>query len=169
MRGRSDAARAIIHLGGIGLHVSDELLEILNRKILLRDHQHRRSRGVHDRLEVGTRIIGQLWVETDACRLRSKVAHQQRIAIGLSLRDSGDADRTAGASDVLDHELLAERAAHVIGHEAGHHVGRPTGCEGDHQRDRSCGIAPLGLGSSCNEAEGRGESEKIAFHGFPSL
>jgi hypothetical protein len=49
------------------------------------------------------------------------------VAVGRRLGDAGDADGAARATDVLDDDLLAERAAHGLADEPGHGVGGPAG------------------------------------------
>ena len=51
--------------------------------------------------------------------------------------------RAAGAADVLDHQLLAERARHVLAEDAGDDVGRPAGRERHDHGDRLVGIVPI--------------------------
>ena len=140
MRGRADAAGAVIQLTGVRLHVGDELAEILHRQVVLRRDQHRRRGGVHDRREVGARVVGKVRVEPDACRLRAEIAHEQRVAVRRRAGDAGRRDRAAGAGHVLDDELLAERAAHVVGVDAGDDVGRAARRERHDDGDRALGI-----------------------------
>ena len=55
------------------------------------------------------------------------------------------ADRAAAAGDVLDHDLLTERLAHVLPENAREHVGRPARGERHHHGDRTGGVGLLRL------------------------
>ena len=80
--------------------------------------------------------------------MRAHVAHHDGVAVGLGLRAARDAGRATGAGDVLDHELLAERARHVLADDAGDDVGRPAGGERHDHGDWT-----LGVGGMCAAAE----------------
>jgi hypothetical protein len=52
-----------VELVGVGLHVSDELLEVLRREILARQDQDRRAGDQADGLEILRRMVGQLRIQ----------------------------------------------------------------------------------------------------------
>ena len=62
-----------------------------------------------------------------------------RVAVGRGAREAADADRAAGAADILDNHRLAERSAHLVGHDARGDVGRSARRERHDQRDRARG------------------------------
>ena len=95
-----------------------------------------------DRLEVLLAVVGQRLVERDVDRQRAHVGEQQRVAVGRRLRGLVDADRAAGAADILDDELLAERLAHRWHEHAGQRVGRTAGRE---RHDHGDGLGGIGL------------------------
>ncbi|MCY1250445.1 hypothetical protein D9M72_640900 [compost metagenome] len=64
-------------------------------------------------------------------------SHQDRVAVRIGARDIGRAEIAAGAGDVLDDHLLAEVFRHFLRDDAGDHVGRPAGGEGNDQCYRS--------------------------------
>ena len=67
----------------------------------------------------------------------AEIAHHHGVAVGRRLGDAGRADGAAGAGDVLDDDLGAERRAHLLGEDAREHVGRPAGGERHDHRDRT--------------------------------
>ena len=46
-----------VDLAGVGLHPGDEVLQIVGRKIFLRDHQLRIDRNQPDRLEILLQVV----------------------------------------------------------------------------------------------------------------
>jgi len=71
------------------------------------------------------------------------MADHQGVAVGRSLRDRARADGAGSAAAVIDYELLAERASHVLAKQARHDVVAAARREGTYDRDRTCWI---GLG-----------------------
>ena len=61
------------------------------------------------------------------------------VAVGRRAREPADADRAAGAADILDNHRLAERRAHFVGHDPRGDVGRSARRERHDQRDRTRG------------------------------
>ena len=119
----------------VGLDPGDELGEVLRRQRVAADHQHRIGRQLRDRLEIAQQIVGQR-VDRAVDHVRAPVADAQRVAVGCRFRDAADADAAGGAGDVFDDDILPERAAHMLGHQAPHHVGRAAGGERHHHGDR---------------------------------
>ena len=68
--------------------------------------------------------------------MRAGAAEAERVAVGRGLRDLARRDRAARAALVLDHDLLAERPAHLLGDDARHHVVAAAGGVGNDQGDR---------------------------------
>ena len=73
--------------------------------------------------------------------MRAHVAERQRIAIGIGACGSRRACRAAGTGDVLDDELLPERARELVRDDASGDVGRSAGGERHDYRHRASGIA----------------------------
>jgi len=68
--------------------------------------------------------------------------HRDGVAVGRRGQSAGDARGAAGAGDVLDDDLLAQRLGHVIADDAGDDVGRSAGGEG---HDHGDGPSRIGL------------------------
>ena len=84
-------------------------------------------------------LIGQLRIERDRGRMRAHVAGDRACSRRARALRAGRGGGAAGADDVLDHELLAERARHVLGDDARDDVGRPAGRERHDQGDGRVG------------------------------
>ena len=80
-------------------------------------------------------------VSTGAATCEPMLPASKRIAVGRRRGDAGAAERAAGAADVLDRHLVAERPAHVVGHDARDHVARPARRERHDDGDRPRRIA----------------------------
>ena len=65
---------------------------------------------------------------------------QHGIAVGRGTGGAAGSDHAAGAADVLDDELLAERLRHAVLDDARDRIGGAAGRERHHQRDRTAGI-----------------------------
>src|SRR6516225_6730473 len=59
------------------------------------------------------------------------------VTVGRGAREPPYPDRTAGAADILDDDHLAERGAHLVGHDPRRDIGRAAGWERHDQRDRT--------------------------------
>jgi hypothetical protein len=119
-------------------HVSDQRFEIIGRQRFLRHQQHRIDRDQADWREVGPQIEAD--IVDDAADVRVPLADIDRVTVGRCAREPADADRTAGAADIFHNHWLAERRAHLVGHDAGRHVGRSARRERHDQRDRARGV-----------------------------
>jgi hypothetical protein len=75
-----------------------------------------------------------------------EVAQHHGVAVRRRARDPRGADRAARPGHVLDHDLLAERLAHVLAENARQHVGRPAGRERHDHGDGPGGPGLLGGG-----------------------
>ena len=146
MRGRADAAGAVVKLSGVLLEIGDEFTEIFDRKVLLGDDQHRRRGRVHDWFEIGSRIVGELRIEPDASGLCAEVPHQQRVAVRSGLRDASCTCRAAGTGKIFYDNRLAERPAHMVRHQTCDDIRGAACCEWHDQRDRLRGVGCLGYG-----------------------
>jgi len=71
-----------------------------------------------DRHKIPHGIVFQVRSEYRRGHMRAHAAGKQRIAVGLRLRHTGAADRTAGAADILDHHGLPENFCHLVRHDA---------------------------------------------------
>ena len=87
-------------------------------------------------LEIGQAVIERPPVERLVDGKGRAVGQQQRIAVGRRLGDPRRAGHAAGAADILDDDLLAERLAHARAENARDGVDRPAGGKGHDQVDR---------------------------------
>ena len=125
----------------------------LRRHRRMHQHDQRAGRDQADRREILARVVADIGIERRIDRERAGAAEHERVAVGRGLRDRARRDRAAGAAAVLDHDLLAERLAHLLGDDARHHVVAAAGRVGHDQRDRPVGIV-LRRGRRCGR-EGR--------------
>ena len=149
-------------------HVGHELGEVLGRQVLLDDEHHGIGAAEADRIEVLQAVVGQRFVERDVDRQRAHVGEQQRVAVRRGLGGLVDTDRAAGAADIFDDELVAERLAHALPQHAGQRIGRAARGE---RHDHGDGLAGIGLRHGAGwqgEAGGQGRHQHCAsVHGSP--
>lgn len=110
MAGRADAGQGHVQRARLGLRQRDEFGQGagLNRRMR---HQEGRRRGqIGHRLEALYRVVSQIVVQRGIDRVAG-VAHKQRAAIGIGMRDRLRGDVAASAGLVIDHEGAA---AHVL-------------------------------------------------------
>ena len=86
--------------------------------------------------------------------MRAHVAGDQRIAVVGGVLGLGGSGGAAGADHILDHDLLAERARHMLADDAGNHVGRTACGKGNDQGDRPRGVI-LRQGAVALECKGK--------------
>ena len=149
MNAAADAGRGIGELARIGLGVGDQLLDVFRRHRRMH-HQHQRAGADQaDRLEILARVVADIAVERRIDRQRPGAAEHQRVAVRRGLGDRARRDRAARAAAVLDHDLLAEHRAHLVGGDTRHDVVAAAGRVGHHQRDRPVGVVALRRGRRC--------------------
>jgi electron transfer flavoprotein alpha subunit len=73
-------------------------------------------------------------------------ANQQRVAVGIGLRDGVRADVAAGAAAVVDDEVVAERLREPVADVAREDVGRAAGREGHDHLDDAARVVVGGRG-----------------------
>ena len=127
-------------VAGILLHPGDQRFEIVRRQRLLGDQKLRIVRDQPDRLEIGLQIV--IEIVDDAADMGIPLADVDGVAVGRGAREPPDADRAAGAADILDDHRLAEERPHLVGHDAPGDVGRAARRERHDQRDRARGKVP---------------------------
>ena len=111
-------------LAGIGPGIVDELLHRFQAGVRMYAKAGYAIADTHDGME-RFRIIGHLAQErqVDGRRVRGE---QQRVAVGRGFGHGFRADHAGGAAPVLDHELLAEGLAELLGPVPGEAVGSPA-------------------------------------------
>ena len=118
------------------------------------------------------RVVLEVGIERGGGGLRAHVADRDRVAVGRGLGDAGHARGAAGAADVLDHQLLAQRARHVLADDAGDDVGRPARGERHDHGDGLVGVGRLGHGTLCQSGHKHAQhcnEHFAAHHVFPLL
>src|SRR5215471_3519370 len=93
-----------------------------------------------DRGEVLARIVSGIGIERRIDTERAGIGEQDGVAIGRALGDGSRRDRATSAAAVLHHDLLAERAGHLLGNDTRQRIVAATGGKRHHQRDRTRGI-----------------------------
>ena len=144
-----------IDLAGIFPGVGDEVGEILGREILaqrddaegLRHHRNRNERIRRKR---------QFRIDRVGRGTGAGVADRNGITIRLGARRPRERGRTAGARDILDHDRLPERLAHLFGHRARDHVRTAAGRERhDHGDGTFWEILRVGSGGTQQRRDSR--------------
>ena len=131
---------------GVRFHIACEFLQIIRRKLLFA-HDHDGQAGDQaDRREIDFRVVGEAGIERDGCCVRSHIAQFKRVAIGVGTHRPHGAGGAAGPDDILDDELLPERARHVLAENPGNDVGRPAGAK---RHDDGDGPRRIGLRRRC--------------------
>ena len=86
---------------------------------------------------------------------------QQRVAVGLGLRDRGRADHAAGSGLVDDDEALAERLGEAVRQHPAEQVGGGAGRGRDHDLDRALRVAlragGIGDAQECHSRQRNGD------------
>ena len=142
-------------LAGIGLQPGDQRFEVIRRQRLLADQELRIDGDQADRLEVRLQIVVQRI--DDGADMGVPLADVDRVAVGRRAREPADADRAAGAADVLDDHRLAQQRPHALGQNAGRHVGRAARRERHDHGDlaRRVGLRQRARGAG----QGRGQRD----------
>ena len=153
MDAAADARGRIIQLAGIALGERDQLGDRFRRNGGVHQHDQRAGRDQADRREILARVVADIRIERRIDRVRAGAAEAERVAVGRGLRDLARRDRAARAALVLDHDLLAERLAHLLGDDARHHVVAAAGRIRDDQRDRPRRIVLRGGARRCEQGE----------------
>jgi hypothetical protein len=107
----ADTRRRAVELAWICLCVRDELLEGLDRQRRVH-HQYVGHLGdLHDRHQVGQRVVAELWVQRRVHGDRADRVHNERVAVGGRPHYDLGAEVAASAGFVVDDELLFEPLA----------------------------------------------------------
>jgi len=107
-----------IQLFGVTLYVSNKFLQVPWRKVFPCGDQFRYLKNCTNWLEIDIWLVRKVGVKRERERMGSCVTHQDGIAVGSCAHCAGRARRTAGPSDILNDELLAEQPRHVLADDA---------------------------------------------------
>ena len=140
MNAAADPGRRVVQLAGLALRERDQFGDRFRLDVRIDQHDQRAGGDQADRREILARVVADIGVERRIDRERAGAAEAERVAVGRGFRDLARRDRAARPALVLDHDLLAERLAHLLGDDARHHVVAAAGRIRHHQRDRARGI-----------------------------
>ena len=107
MRRGASPGRAELHLCLMLLGISDELLEVVDRKVLARDQHEWHFGNQNDWGEIGHSIVERLLVESLSLCGAAHSCEDELIAVGIRPGDARGAGHPARTRDILDHDLLA--------------------------------------------------------------
>src|SRR5215831_16237019 len=127
----SDAGRAHVDLAGISLEISSELGQRLGRKRWRHDDDEGSFADSRDRGDIAYEIEVEIPVERDVHRV-GRDWHQDRVAVGFSLRDVFGGEVAASTRLVLDHELLTEAFRQMLPGKPRNDVRRAAGWKRDY-------------------------------------
>ena len=165
---RADAGMRLVDRADVRLQISGEFPQVLGRKVLLcRDDQ--RKRGHHaDRLKIDIGLVCEVRIEGDRGGVRAHLAHQDGVAVGIGAHRPGRAGGAAGARDVLHHDLLTERARHMVRRDAGGDVGAAAGRKRHDERDgaRRIGLRPRDAGDGRERGGPRRQMQELSTRKF---
>jgi zinc/manganese transport system permease protein len=164
MRCRARAGGTELHLGLVGLGVSNEFLEIVRREILARDQHDRNFRDQGDRREIVRGIVDGVLVERLVLRVSAHGAQDDGVTVRAGVGHALGPVHAAGATDIFDHHGLTENVSHARRDDAAEQVRRSAGREWNHH-----GHWPrrkvLGSGRACERQQHcQGHSVNCSFH-----
>ena len=145
------------------LHPAHQLGDVVRRQ--RRTPRKGRRRGIDepDADEILFGVEAEVRVERHARRKRH-LMQQHGIAVGRGAGGTAGGDHAAGAADVLDDDLLAERLRHAVLDDARDRIGRAAGRERHHERDRTAGIGlrccSAGWEDRCGEKRRRAAEQR---------
>jgi hypothetical protein len=92
---------------------------------------------------LGDEVVVEL-VDRAIGDMRAEMAEADGVAVRGRVHGPRNADRTAGAGDVLDHDGLAERILHPLAEDAHHGI---RGAAGGERHDHGDGAGRIGFGA----------------------
>ncbi len=115
MDAAADAGRGVVELARFRLGEIDQFADRVNRQGRVDQHDQRAGADQADGREILARVVADIRIERRIDAERPGTADHQRVAVRRAPGDLAGRDRAAGAGAVLDHDLLAERPAHLVG------------------------------------------------------
>ena len=127
------------------------------------DHEHDRvHRSQRQRREVLDGVKRRIGQQVHVRAVSGVGSEQERVAVRLGFGDIVAADVAAGATQILDHDVLAQRLGHLLCDLAAHRIRRRTGRVRHDQAQTMVGIG-LGDGDGRQQpAEGRKRQGRLA-------
>jgi hypothetical protein len=136
-----------VHLLAIRLHIVEEPFQVVRRKVLSRDDDDRGAGGQPDRRKILRGVVLDVGIERRGRTMRAHMTHHDGVTVRLRLGRAGDPGGAACSRYVLDDNLLAERAGHVVADDARDHVGGAARREGDDHGDGARRVVALRVGA----------------------
>jgi len=130
------ASGSLRGLAGVGLEPSDQLGQVIGWYGLACDDQLWIAGQERNRREIVQQAIGKR-EDGPVEHMGGPHSHAERIAVRSRAHGTADPDRAGCAGHVLDHDGLAERRPHALGHDASDPVGRSAGRERNDHGDRT--------------------------------
>jgi len=155
VRRRPDAGRRVVELARVRPRERDQLLHRFHRQPGIDDQQIGGGPKRSDRCEAFDGIVVHVLVDQWADDERAGVAEEQRVTVGIRLRDGACPDGAPGARPIVDDDALPEDRRQALSDQTRHHVGRTCRRETDHDPDR-----PIGKRlRRCDAARGAGNRD----------
>jgi hypothetical protein len=153
--GRSRARGAVVQLARRALRERNEIGKDIDRLRRMHHDRHRRQRHQTDGREIPHRVVRKALVERLVDRVRADRRHQQRAAVGRSLRDGVGSQRATRAAPVVDDDDGFGGVAEHLRDRPRDDIGRTAGRKWDDEADllageRLCG----GVFEGCDQANG---------------
>ncbi len=122
-----------LRFAGVGPHPGDQLIQPVGRQVLPGDHELRVDGDQPDGREILLQVVVQ--IIDDAADVGVPLADVDGVTVRHRARDPADRDAAARAADVLDHDRLAKKRPHLLGHNPRSDVSRAARRKRHDQRD----------------------------------
>src|SRR5215468_8472375 len=170
---RADTVMPVGQFAGIGLGISDEILQRLRRQRRIDCDGESEESHARNRVQVLDWIVQWPALEQGLVDMRNRAAQQKGVAIGAGARDRSGAQRTAGAAYVLDGNR-AEQRFHLVRPWAGDKVVSTARRKRNDEPDwpRRIGLRPSEVRHGRKRGSTRGQMQQLTagkIHGGPSL
>src|SRR5665213_2004248 len=107
MNAAAFAGGSVIELAWLLLGERDQYLHIMCGQRRIHQNDEWTGGDQSDRREILARVVADVGVKRQVNRKRAGAAEAERVAVGRGLGDLARAERTAGATMILDDDLLA--------------------------------------------------------------
>ena len=163
MRHGADPDRRVGELARLRFRQGDQLLHARHTERGINGEDERQERERRDRREILGEVEAEIGIDRRVRQVRGRT-DVQGIAVRRRARDELRGDAAAGAGAALDHQLLAERLAHVGADQAGGDVGGRARREADDQPQRLRWKSPARAPGAAATAVSAMTSVRISAH-----
>src|SRR6202011_5749505 len=110
------------------------------------------------------RSVGEVRIKRHRGSVRAHLPELDGVAVGAGAHGSDRAGGAAGAGDILDDELLPERAREIVSDDAANNVARSAGSERNDDRYRPVrtGLRPAGARESREQGSAQSHMQEFA-------